>query len=143
MIGSATTVGYFYSKATGRLRWILRPDSDAELAENPARGGEAQLLVPMATHVQAAQSGPHAMQAIVTGHTGVTPTGDRHAIVDATGNVVGTVYADPACGDAAPHGHTLVVHATAQVGGKIVGNVYTAPLTGTLPHGFVPGVVTP
>ena len=133
---AATTVGYYYSKLTGRLRWILVPDDDAELATTPAKGGEAQLLVSLSQH-QAAKNPSH-HQALVNKATGKTPTGDRYALV-ANGVVVGVMHADPhGCGDPTPPGHALVPHATAVTGFTMAANgALVKPAPAALPHGFV------
>ncbi len=74
-----------------------------------------------------------ALQAYVTQQTGLVPANDRHAIVDAQGNVLGAINADLACGDGYP-GMTLVPDASAGPGWTYLNGVFTAPPSNMTPQ---------
>lgn len=103
-------IAVFYSKTTGRIRWVLDPDSDREIqnivSKNP---GEAVLLLPRNQNVPIDK-----LQVIINSKTGKTPTNDRYIVVDPkTGNVENMIIADPdGCGDKID-GKLLIQHATA------------------------------
>ena len=129
---ASTQIAIFYSKATGRIRWKLKPDSDAELnnvASNSA--GEGVLVISQATHDQ--YPNPADLQTYISSQTGLIPTNDRHVIVDtsiAVGpNVVGASHLDPACGDVTKVGALqYVAHPTAVPGWRYNTGVLTAPI---------------
>jgi hypothetical protein len=64
---------------------------------------------------------PHKLQEAVNAITGLAAKfgiDNRHCVVDAQGNIVNVILCDPACGDVAPPGHTLVQHSTADTNWK-------------------------
>jgi hypothetical protein len=97
-----TTAALFYSATTGRLRRVIVPDDDSQLANHLPGQGEASTTVPIS-----ALGGAVAEQAAVTKACGIVPANDRYAVCDPTqpdgnGNlpVVGAYVLDPlGCGD--------------------------------------------
>jgi hypothetical protein len=71
--------------------------------------------------------GDAAIQALITKQTGLVPQDDRYAVVDALGNVVASVHADPAV-DVAPAGYQLVRSDAAQIGWAYAAGAFVAPV---------------
>ena len=123
---TSTKVALIYSKNTGRLRSWIVPDDDAELAaiksNNP---GEAIHIVTREQYHSAL--GHDHLQGFVSAHCGITPTDDRHVIVE-SGIVKSVVFADPpGCGDPVPPGTMLMPHPHAHVGWMLMGGLLKAP----------------
>jgi hypothetical protein len=113
---AASTVGLIYSRATGRLRSVVVPDTDEQINNYVPNPGEAVLIIAAAQY-QTAGAGIAGLQSLVNAQTGLSPaTADRGAMVDATGFVQSMHFVDAACGDVAFPGLTLELHPTAQVG---------------------------
>lgn len=125
----ATQFAVRYSQTTGRVRsWINfngPSEGDSLLSTVVPAPGEAVATFPISQYGDLPT-----IQSLVNGITGMTPSGDRYAIidpsqVDANGNqlVVGALICDPdGCGDSIPE-MDLVVHPDA-----CVGWTYTAPV---------------
>jgi hypothetical protein len=101
-----------YSALTGRVRWWLQPDSNAELQNIRHSRCEGVVVMPGITH------DVRAIQRELDFYTGLHPHGDRYAIVpQGTGvvKVAGSVIADPqGCADSLPR-MNLIPHPTAAV----------------------------
>lgn len=117
-----------YSRATGRVRRVIdtggQPVADARAHAN-VRPGEAfavrtkrgkrrdNLAAWQAAASAACGRIPQPLhpdieaQVVAAAPLAVRQPSDLHHVVDAQGRVVGSIHADPACGDAIP-GHTLV-----------------------------------
>lgn len=100
-----TQIGLGYSTATGRLRWIMVPDDDAQLAK-AATPGISVLMISNAQY--AAAAGHTALQARINTARGSAPVNDRVIFLDVIGRVVSWGYFDAACGDVVPPGLTHV-----------------------------------
>ena len=101
-----------YSKATGRIRSIVRGETAEEESNITVKlnSGEAVRTLPIASY------GNHvAVQPMLTSMVGISPLNDRYALVDSNGIVQGAIIADPLCGDSVP-GFTLIAHPTAEKG---------------------------
>lgn len=85
---AATKVGIIFSLAQRRRRYMLIPDSDAELPLKP-QAGEGYVEQPMADYKA---RGP---DAAVQDATGGPPLSAVCQLLDAGSNVLGTVIADP------------------------------------------------
>lgn len=86
--------GVVFSKVTGRLRAVYKPDKDSDL--DGIRLGDGESLMRLADK----QYGDlPALQDLVSTQTGLIPTNDRYAIVDSRGDVKGAILADPQAGD--------------------------------------------
>jgi len=117
---SATKFGIVYSTLTGRIRRVLFPDSDSELTGLLLGTGESSINFPLSDLLPLPD-----LQSFLSGQTGLTPTGDRYAIVNESivapvpvinSNVVGAIIADPSgCGDSVS-GYTLIAHSIAGPG---------------------------
>lgn len=118
---SATKVGIVYSLALSKRRWMVVPDSDAELPLQP-RAGEGYVEQSMSDYQKL---GP---DAAVQQATGKAPLSDRCCVVQ-TGVVASVICADPAC-DVLPSA-TLVLHPTAQVGWTYSNGVLMVPMQTT------------
>jgi|SRR5215469_12404833 len=107
---AVTTIGLVYSTTSWRLRSIVIPDDDTQLAGHPLGQGEAMKIVALADYSAASD-----VQGLLDGLTGHSPSGDRYISLDASGNVVDIHIADPVgCGDPSPYlDCSLVAHATA------------------------------
>lgn len=93
--GSPGSFQVVYSKTTGRVRSYVVPQFANESVTAQTGAGEAVLTFPMAQY-----GNLPAIQKLVAIATGLTPSNDRYAIVNAQGMVVGAIYADPVgCGD--------------------------------------------
>lgn len=96
-------IGIVYSKSTGRIRWILYPDSESELLALRAGDGEAVHLSKSDTLVN--DEGRPLLQLLqeeLNYVTGLNPdkTTDLYAVVDPkSGDVLGCITCDPLCGD--------------------------------------------
>lgn len=104
-----------YSVATGRVRRVVDPQAAVPnviqfLAQAKLGPGEAAMV-----YTKTGTDNVIAWQAAVNAKTGKTPTGDRYCVIDAGNNILGSLIADPACGDSVP-GCTLAAHATAGPG---------------------------
>jgi hypothetical protein len=123
-LAESTQVAVFYSLSTGRVRWILSADNDAALLRTGPGPGEDKLILDKAQGWDLPT-----LQARVSDATGKLPADDRFAIVNAVGQVVGAVIADPdGTGDRAPSGHRLLRHAEAGRGWICIGDVCVPPL---------------
>jgi len=101
-------VGIVYSAATGRLRSIVMPDTDAQLDTWQMHPGEAMLILSDAQF--APLSDIPAVQTYITTQTGLTPSDDRAVTVDADGFVKRVDIVDEAAGDVAFQGTSLIHH---------------------------------
>jgi hypothetical protein len=120
------TIGVFYSKTTGRVRQIVSPYvSDA--TTNPVNSGEGIIYFndPNFNGLPDVD----AIQAAVSGITGIVPSGDRVAMIEnATGFVVSNHFVCANCGDVAYPGHTMTAHPTAVYGWlSLNGVIYDLP----------------
>lgn len=118
-----------YSAATGRVRRVLDPQKVVAnviqfLAQANLGVGEAAMV-----YTKTGADNVTAWQAAANAHTGLTPTADRYCVIDAGNNIVGTVIADPACGDGYPN-CTLVAH---PIAGPGAGWTYSA---GVFTHAY-------
>jgi hypothetical protein len=113
------TIGVFYSKTTGRVRQIVSPYvSDA--TTNPVNSGEG--IIYFNDPDFNGLPDVDAIQAAVSGITGIVPSGDRVAMIeDATGFVVSNHFVCANCGDQAYPGHTMTAHPTASKGWLVFG----------------------
>lgn len=120
-----------YSVATGRVRRVIDPNAIvpnviAFLAQAKAGAGEAVMVY---NKQGSGADTLAAWQSAVTTLTGKTPANDRYCIIDANNNIIGSLIADPSCGDAVPN-CTLVAHATAdQTWTFTPPNIFVAPAT--------------
>jgi hypothetical protein len=104
-----TLVGLGYSTATGRLRFIVVPGNDSQLAAHRTTG----ITVLSITNAQYAAAPNHtALQALVNTARGSAPVNDRVVYLAPTGVVLAWGYFDAACGDTVPSGQALIHHAT-------------------------------
>lgn len=87
--------GVVYSKVTGRIRTIYKPDKDSDLDGIRLGDGESQLRF-----ADKQYSDLSTLQDLVSSQTGLIPVNDRYAIVDSRGDVKGAILADPQAGDA-------------------------------------------
>lgn len=102
--------GVIYSKVTGRIRWWIKPDNDNVLDNIKLQDGEAFLKLDDSLYGDVLK-----LQDIIFQQTGLSPSNDRYAIVDANGNVTGALIADPLCGDSIKDCQ-LIAHDKAGVG---------------------------
>lgn len=86
----AAQIGVVYSQNTGRVRSIIVPDNDAELASVPLRNGEALEKMDRAQIIREKD-----IQDTISARSQKVPVSDRYAVVDDKGNVVGAILADP------------------------------------------------
>ena len=91
-----------------------------------------QAVVSMATKLCPAPMHPdvhaHVTASAAARSLALTPTQDRYCIIDAVGNIVGAVIADPSCGDSGEHfgaGFQLVAHQTADERWTYANGVFT------------------
>jgi len=117
-------VGIVYSAATGRLRSIVMPDTDAQLDTWLLHAGEAMLILSDAQF--APLSDVATVQAYITTQTGLTPSGDRAVTVDADGFVKRVDIVDEAAGDTAFPGTSLIHHHRAVPGWVVFGGQFLA-----------------
>jgi hypothetical protein len=104
-----TLVGLGFSTATGRLRFVVVPTDDSQIAAH----GTAGITVLSITNAQYAAAPDHAaLQALVNTARGSAPVNDRVIYLASTGVVVAWGYFDAACGDTVPAGQVLAHHAT-------------------------------
>lgn len=94
-----------YSKATGRVRRVIvenPPPIDPVAYANKLKltSGEALITYGLKDEEKQLKDTAIDWQAIVSAETGSIPTNDRYAIVNQDGEVVGSLHADLACGDA-------------------------------------------
>ena len=136
-----------YSNATGRVRRVVDP-APADPASACQSAGEAVLLMRkrlgrpntlldwQVLASRAAGKRPIPLHPTVDAHVTATAgvpladAQDRYCVIDARGNIVGVVIADPACGDLGEHhgvGCTLVAHPTADERWSYAAGVFTAP----------------
>jgi hypothetical protein len=88
-----------YSAATGRVRRVVDPRSDALTVQDHIGRGEAHLIY---TKLGAGQDTRDAWQAAVNAHTGLSPDvtrDDWYVYVDAEGAIQSCGTGDPLCGD--------------------------------------------
>jgi hypothetical protein len=104
-----------YSKNTGRIRWILKPENDSEnyLLDNiNLNTGEVSLILEDSEYKILPE-----LQELLNKKTGLIQTNDRFVIVDKKGDVKGSIIADLSCGDSIDD-HELIPHQTADIGWK-------------------------
>ena len=93
-----------------------------------------QAVVSMATKLCPAPMHPdvhaHVTASAAARSLALTPTQDRYCIIDAVGNIVGAVIADPSCGDSGEHfgaGFQLIAHQSADERWTYANGVFTPP----------------
>jgi hypothetical protein len=116
--------GVIYSKATGRIRSHTGTGHTSSEIDSILKVGTGEALFKFNDN----QFGDlPTLQSLLSQSTGLTPSNDRYAIVDTSiislsilnsvGNVVGSIIADPSCGDNIP-GYELIAHSDATKGWK-------------------------
>lgn len=94
-VASPQKVAVIFSKSTGRIRSIFQPEKELELNRIKLIPGEDYLIL----YLDEATIDINVLQQKVSSLTGTIPKNDRYAIVDNNGNIVGSLIADPTCGD--------------------------------------------
>ncbi len=97
LASTATSVGIVYGAASGIVRRIIVPTSEAELDDQSHVGDGEAIIKVSAPGIMRRDGYPDltAAHAHVMAVIGKQPLNARCAVVDAKGNVVGTVMADP------------------------------------------------
>lgn len=118
---AATKVGIVYGASSGILRRWIVPDDDSELeSAHPLAPGEAMLIVD-----RSAARSREDIDVALAAKIGRPPPSARCVVVNAAGEVVGAIMADPAI-DSVPD-HTLILSDLADVGWRVIAGVLTAP----------------
>jgi hypothetical protein len=116
-MAKASKVGVVYAVKSGILRrWII-PDDDAGLQHHPVSPGEAMLVVDRASLPPDPLQVQPFVEAAIARATGKGVPSPRCAVVDAAGDVVAVIMADPDI-DQVP-GHSLVLHPAVERGWKM------------------------
>jgi hypothetical protein len=109
----AVMFGAVYSIATGQIRRYYYPTDDSQIATYPLLPGEAIVSISRGPYPNAA-AWQTAVTTAVTNAAGKAPGNPRCAMIDANGNVVGVIMADPSIDSVS--GMTLVNTTVADVG---------------------------
>ncbi len=129
----ATKVGIVYSLAQRKRRWIVVPDSDAELPLKILLG-EGYIEQPLDDYRK------RGADAAVTDAAGGQPLSDRCAMIDKTSAVVGIISADPAIDTI--EAHSLVASDIALAGDILQAGVFLRRFVLLDQTGLVTAVVT-
>lgn len=119
-----------YCTHTGRVRSVTAPTKQGEQiqATPPPMPTEGVHTMPIA----AARASLDSVQKAVNQVTGLSPGSDRHALIDAKGNVVAVVHTCPVCYPAPP-GFLLAQTDSANPGWTYSAGVFIPPVVVTGP----------
>ena len=113
--------GVVYSTNTGRIRSIITASNPKDLDSLKLLKGEAMLKLDNSSYGDLPN-----LQSQVSKQTGLIPSSDEYAEVDAQGNVVGSIIADPKI-DTPPTGDSLIQSDVAGPGWKYRSGDFQAP----------------